>query len=71
MNLYTFFIYGYKYYAVGSLTQNEIEKIEAICKEVSSHSCSSGPQSVYERILQQANSVVPITVEHIFRINQP
>lgn len=71
MKLYSFTIRGQKFYAVGSLSQEEVEEIEKTCLQESDNKNANSPYESFVKLTSMIDSIIPIEVNHIFRINYP
>ena len=74
MKLYTFSIYGQKFYAIGTLSQEEVEKVQKKCAEIcKTHKAHwiKNPKTVFAQLLSTLQGISSVEVEHIFRINYP
>ncbi len=69
MKLYSFTIRGQKFYAVGSLSPKEVEEIEKTCIQESNKIGTNSPYESFVRLISMTDSIIPIEVNHIFRIN--
>ena len=69
MKLYSFTIRGQKFYAVGSLSQEEVEEIEKTCIQESNKIDAYSPYESFVRLITMTDSIIPIEVNHVFRIN--
>lgn len=74
MKLYAATILGHKFYFIGELTTEIIEAAELLCVRLESNANKSDPQKLFMLLLDHIKSeldcsVVPVDVEHIFRIN--
>lgn len=74
MKLYTVTIRGFKYYFYGDLTIDAINATEKFCRRLEVDGKADNATVSYERLInyivsELGQSVTPITVEHIFRVN--
>lgn len=74
MKLYTVTIRGRKYYFSGVLTPEAIQASERYCLDLELNNKNTHHATLFEYLLKYIEStlgfaVIPISVEHIFRIN--
>ena len=74
MKLYVVTIYGHKFYFTGQMTAQATGAAEHFCAQLDPDANNSDPQKLFMLLLDHIKSeldcsVVPVDVEHIFRIN--
>lgn len=69
MKLYTFSICGRKFYAIGALSQDEVEEIENKSIHLYDTISVHDPQKIFKLLMDKQKNITPIEVEYIFRIN--